>query len=138
MQMTRPLRVIKPPRTIPHDYTPPARFERPVVQKLRSICLALPETTEKSSWGHPNFRAGKRTFAAFEIIGGRPSIAFRLPPAEVVALLRRKQFFATPYGRNLWVSLRVDGAVDWRLVEALLRRSYRTVAIKRMIDALER
>ena len=102
------------------------------------MCLALPEATEKSSWGHPNFRAGKRTFAAFEIIQGRPSIAFRLPPAEVAALLRRKRFFATPYGRNLWVSLRVDGDVDWRLVDVLLRRSYRTVAIKRMIAALER
>jgi len=107
------------------------------VQKLRSMCLALPETTEKSSWGHPNFRAGRRTFAAFEIFGGQPSIAFRLPPAEVASLLRRKRFFATPYGRNLWVSLRVDRAVDWRLVDTLLRRSYRTVAIKRMIDALD-
>jgi predicted DNA-binding protein (MmcQ/YjbR family) len=138
VHVTRQLRVIKPPRKSPHDYTPAARFERPVERKLRAICLALPETTEKTSWGHPNFRAGKRTFAAFEIFGGRPSIAFRLPPAEVTALLRRKRFFATPYGRNLWVSLRVDGAVDWRLVDALLRRSYRTVAIKRMVIALDK
>ena len=101
------------------------------------MCLALPETTERSSWGHPNFRAGKRTFAAFEIIAGRPSIAFRLPPADVARLLRRKQFFATPYGRDLWVSLWVDGPIDWRAVRALLRSSYRTVALKRMIQALE-
>ena len=109
-----------------------------MVQKLRSICLAFPETTEKTSWGHPNFRAGKRTFAAFEIVGGRPSIAFRLPPADVARLLRRKQFFATPYGRNLWVSVWADGRMNWRAVTLLLRRSYRTVALKRMIDALER
>jgi predicted DNA-binding protein (MmcQ/YjbR family) len=138
MHVARQLRVINPPRQSPDDYTPAARFERPVVQKLRAICLAFPETTEKMSWGHPNFRAGTRSFAAFEIFGGRPSIAFRLPPAEVAALLRRKRFFATPYGRNLWVSLRVDGAVDWRLVDSLLRRSYRTVALKRMLDALAR
>jgi predicted DNA-binding protein (MmcQ/YjbR family) len=136
--MTRQLRAIKRPSRIPDDYTPAARFERPVVQKLRSICLGFPETSEKASWGHPNFRAGKRTFAAFEIIGGRPSIAFRLPPADVARLLRRKQFFATPYGRNLWVSLRADGALDWRFVESLLRDSYKTVALKRMIDALDR
>ena len=109
-----------------------------MVQALRSICLGLPETSEKASWGHPNFRAGKRTFAAFEILGGRPSIAFRLPPADVARLLRRKQFFATPYGRNLWVSLWADRTVDWRMVDELLRRSYRTVAIKRMIAALDR
>jgi predicted DNA-binding protein (MmcQ/YjbR family) len=125
--MNRQVRAIKRPSRIPPDYTPAARFERPVVQKLRSICLGFPETSEKASWGHPNFRAGKRTFAAFEVIGGRPSIAFRLPPADVARLLRRKQFFATPYGRNLWVSLWADGRIDWRAVTSLLRRSYRTV-----------
>jgi predicted DNA-binding protein (MmcQ/YjbR family) len=136
--VTRQLGIIKPPRKIPDDYTLPARFERPVVQKLRSICLGLPETSEKTSWGHPNFRAGTRTFAAFEIIGGRPSIAFRLPPADVARLLRRTQFFATPYGRNLWISLWADRPIDWRAVASLLRSSYRTVAIKRMINALDR
>ena len=75
-----------------------ARLTRPVVNRLRSLCLSFPETTERSSWGHPNFRAGKRTFATFEIVGGRPSIAFRLPSVNVDLLLRRKQFFVTPYG----------------------------------------
>ena len=108
-----------------------------MVRKLRSICLAFPETTEKTSWGHPNFRAGSRTFAAFEIVDGRPSIAFRLPAADVARLLRRKLFFATPYGRNLWASIWADGALDWRFIDALLRQSYRTVALKRMIKALD-
>jgi predicted DNA-binding protein (MmcQ/YjbR family) len=112
-------------------------FDRPVVRKLRSICLAFPETTEKASWGHPNFRAGKRTFAAFEIVGGRPSIAFRLPPSEIASLLRRKPFFATPYGRNLWASVWADRTLDWKVVDSLLRKSYRTVALKRMIKALD-
>jgi predicted DNA-binding protein (MmcQ/YjbR family) len=111
---------------------------RALVQRLRGLCLALPETSERSSWGHPNFRAGKKTFAAFEVIRGRPSIAFRLPPEEVEPLLLRKAFFATPYGRGLWVSLWVDGKIDWKLVERLLRRSYRLVALKRMVTALER
>ena len=35
---------------------------RPVVTKLRALCLAFPETSEVSFWGHPNFRAGRRTF----------------------------------------------------------------------------
>jgi predicted DNA-binding protein (MmcQ/YjbR family) len=98
--------------------------------RLRSICLALPETSEKPSWGHPNFRAGKKTFVAFERVKGRPSIAFRLPPAEVERLLQRKQFFATPYGRGLWASLWADGRMDWRAVQRLVERSYRVVAMK--------
>ena len=109
-----------------------------VLQRLREVCLSLPETSEKASWGHPNFRAGKRTFAAWEIIKGRPSIAFRLEPTDVDLLLRRKQFFVTPYGRGQWVSVWADTPLNWRFVGELLRRSYRVVAIKRMISALER
>ena len=109
-----------------------------VLPNLRALCLSLPETRESSSWGHPNFRAGKRTFVAFERVDGHPSIAFRLDRAGVGRLLRRRAFFETPYGRGLWVSVWVDGSLDWRIVDDLVRRSYRTVALKRMLAALER
>jgi predicted DNA-binding protein (MmcQ/YjbR family) len=96
--------------------------------------------------GHPNFRAGRRTFVAFERVHGRPSIAFRLESAEVERLLRRpgrsgadgKPFFATPYGRGLWVSVWADGAIDWKAVASLVDRSYRVVALARMLKALDR
>jgi predicted DNA-binding protein (MmcQ/YjbR family) len=103
---------------------------------LRALCGSFPETSETSSWGHPNFRVGKRTFSAFERVGGRPSIAFRLSRTEVTRLARRKLFFATPYGRGLWVSVWADGPVDWVLVSDLLRRSYCSVAGKRLSAAL--
>lgn len=109
----------------------------PALRRLRQQCLSLPESSEQASWGHPNFRAGKKTFAAFEWIKGRPSIAFRLDPTDVDLLLHRKGFFATPYGRGQWVSLWADGRLNWRLVDDLLRRSYRVVALKRMITALK-
>jgi predicted DNA-binding protein (MmcQ/YjbR family) len=120
------------------DSQPGRTASRPVVERLRGLCLTLPETSERASWGHPNFRAGKKTFAAFEIIAGRPSIAFRLPPGDVEELLRGRNFFATPYGRGLWASLRVDEQIDWQLVDRLLRRSYRTVALKRMLAAMDK
>jgi predicted DNA-binding protein (MmcQ/YjbR family) len=108
-----------------------------VLQRVRARCLALPESSEAGSWGHPNFRAGKKTFAAFEWIKERPSIAFRLNPTDVDLLLRRKGFFATPYGQGRWVSVWADGALNWRLVGHLLEQSYRLVALKRMIAALD-
>ena len=107
------------------------------LEKLRAMCLAFPEASENSSWGHPNFRAGKRTFATFERVNRRPSIAFRLDPDDVERLLRRTQFFSTPYGRGQWVSVWADTALDWRVVDDLLQRSYRVVALQRMITALE-
>ena len=73
-----------------------------------------------------------------EIIRGRPSIAFRLDAPEIRTLLRKKNFFATRYGQGRWVSVWVDGRVDWPLVASLLDRSYRTVATKRMIMVLDR
>ena len=108
------------------------------LKKLRTLCLALPETSEKASWGHPNFRAGKKVFVAFERVKGRASIAFRLDPKEVDRLLTRKEFFVTPYGRGLWVSLWADGRVNWRAVNDLVQRSYRVVALKRMLTALDK
>ena len=107
-----------------------------VLRRLREYCLSLPETSEADSWGHPNFRAGRRTFATFEWIGRRPSIAIRLEAVDVDLLLQRKHFFVTPYGRGRWVSVWVDVPLNWRLVERLLRQSYRLVALNRMIAAL--
>jgi predicted DNA-binding protein (MmcQ/YjbR family) len=108
-----------------------------VLARLRTLCLALPETSEAGSWGHPNFRAGKRTFVTYEIVGARPSIAFRLEPDEVRDVLAMKGFFPTPYGKGAWVSLNATKRISWRLVGVLVERSYRVVAIKRMIDRLD-
>ncbi len=105
--------------------------------KLRALCLSLPETSERTSWNHPNFLAGKKTFVTFELIQGRPSIAFRLNHADVERLARDKQFFVTPYGRGQWISLWADLPFDWSLVGDLAAQSYRLVALKRMIAAME-
>jgi predicted DNA-binding protein (MmcQ/YjbR family) len=108
-----------------------------VLARLRATCLAFPETSETGSWGHPNFRAGKLTFVTYEIVDSKPSIAFRLEPDEVSEFLVMKGFFPTPYGRGAWVSLDATRRVSWRLVEALIEKSYRGVALKRMIDRLD-
>ena len=110
-------------------------FERPVYARARRLCLALPETSEKLSWGHPNFQAGQKTFCTFEMIKGRPSIAFRLQPADLARWDGKKGFFAPPYGRGLWVSAWVDGPVNWKAVERLVEEGYRCVALKRMLHA---
>jgi predicted DNA-binding protein (MmcQ/YjbR family) len=113
-------------------------FERPAFRRLRRVCLALPEATETSSWGHPNFRAGKRTFCAFELFAGRPSIAFRVTPAEAKQLRRKRHFFLTPYGRGVWVSRWLDVDSDPESLASLIDRSYRQVApgkLLRMLDS---
>jgi hypothetical protein len=69
-----------------------------------------------------DYRASVRGFAS---TGGRRSS------------LHRQNFFETPYGRRQWVSVWADRRVSWQPVERLLLRSYRLVALKRMIASLD-
>lgn len=112
--------------------------EEQSLDRLRRFCLSLPETTEKDSWGHPSFRAGRRTFAAFEWIKGRPSIAIFLDSDEAGAfLLHNRNFFSTPYGKGKWISIWADADLDWTMIEEFIERAYRKVALKRMISSLD-
>ena len=107
-----------------------------LLRRVRERCLALPETRETRSFGHPNFLAGAKTFVAFERIAGRPSIAFRQPPGELDSWCSTPGFFATPYGRGVWVSLWADRRIAWPTIARLVEGAYREVALKRMIAAL--
>lgn len=112
-------------------------FNRPVFARTRKLCLTLPGTVEETAWGHPTFRAGRKTFCAFEIIKGRPSIAFRLAPPHVDRVLTRRDAFATPYGRHQWASLWVDGDVDGKVIQSLVELGYRCVATTRLLAVLD-
>ncbi|MGH7152142.1 MAG: hypothetical protein ACREIU_15660, partial [Planctomycetota bacterium] len=54
------------------------------------------------------------------------------------ALLADPRFYVSPYiGAHGWLSMRVTGPVDWKLVSNLVLSSYRQVALKRMLEALD-
>lgn len=82
------------------------------------------------------FKAGGKMFCTFEVMKGRPSIAFRLDGKAAAEALKDVRCFASPYGRGLWVSVWVDGTVDWKQIAAFVDQSYRTVATKRQLAAL--
>jgi predicted DNA-binding protein (MmcQ/YjbR family) len=92
--------------------------------RVRTLCLSLPDTTETDSWGHPNFRTGKKAFVTLETHRGRPSVAIRLVADQVKDLCADGVFFPTPYGKGLWASIYVDRRYSWRLVESLINQSY--------------
>ncbi|HUK36025.1 MAG TPA: MmcQ/YjbR family DNA-binding protein [Vicinamibacterales bacterium] len=101
------------------------RFERPVYARLRRLCLSFPDTDEAVAWGHPNFRVVGRTFCTFEILRGRPTVAMKASPADVKRLSQSDDFVVTPYGRSMFVSQWLDGAINWRRLETLVKRSYK-------------
>ena len=79
------------------------------------------------------FKAAGKMFCTFEVMKGRPSIAFRLDGKAAAEALKDVRCFASPYGRGLWVSVWVDEAVDWELIGAFVDQSYQTVAPKRSL-----
>jgi predicted DNA-binding protein (MmcQ/YjbR family) len=108
------------------------------LERLRGICLPLPEVGEASTFGHPTFRAGRKSFAVLEPWQGELTLALRVGYDRQAELLEDDRFFETPYCGHLgWVSLRLDPRTDWHEVGDMVHQAYRTVALKRMLRALD-
>jgi hypothetical protein len=121
----------------------PARIgsvvSRNPLQRLRSLCLALPEAAEKEAWGHPTFRVRDKIFATFSMPeegeDGRVSMCCKAPPGaqEILVGSDPERFFVPAYvGHRGWVGVRLDVATDWDLVADLVEESYRLTAPKRL------
>ncbi len=109
------------------------------LERLRAICLALPEAAEKETWDLPTFRVRDKIFA-MAIIGERPlSLWCKAPPGSQTVLVGAdpRRFFVPPYvGHKGWVGMRLGTGVDWHEVDGLVRRSYRMAAPKRLAALL--
>ena len=109
-----------------------------ILSRLRKLCLSLPEAAEVEAWGHPTFRAGKKIFASFGFHEDRPCTSVKADSFMQQMLLDDERFFYPPYvGQHGWVGIWLDKNVDWSFVEELIIKSYRLVALKRMVKALD-
>jgi hypothetical protein len=72
---------------------------RPPIDRLRAICLALPEAVEKETWGDPTFRVRERIFAMEKRGDGRISLWCKAPPGSQMVLVGAdpERFFVPPY-----------------------------------------
>lgn len=112
--------------------------ESQILERLRAICLDLPEVHETTKWGHPTFEAGKKMFAVLDKYEDRGCIAFRVAQDRLAEVLSDERFFAAPYAaRHGWVCMYADGQLNWREIKELVIGSYRQVALKRMLAALD-
>jgi len=112
-----------------------ARRPRPTaVDRLRAICLALPDTTEKVAWGEPTWRVRGKLFAQLDDHHhGADHLAVWLPAPlgeqEAMVLTDPERFFRPPYvGQRGWVGVRIDRRPDWSVVAQLVRQAYGLVA----------
>jgi hypothetical protein len=114
------------------------------LEKLRSLCLALPETTERLSHGEPTwFVRGKKTFVMYANHHHDDRLAFwcAAPDGAQEALITAdpERFFRPPYvGHRGWLGVRLDVTpVDWDEIAELVTAAYRGVAPKRLAAELE-
>jgi predicted DNA-binding protein (MmcQ/YjbR family) len=119
----------------------------PGLSELRELCLAFPGAEEHVSHGRPTFRAGK----IFAVFGGseklRPgehrmvpsALIFKADEAELPALDEDERFFVPAYyGPSGWRALDLaEPHTDWTEVAELVDASYRLVAPRRDVAALD-
>jgi hypothetical protein len=117
----------------------PKQRER-VLERLRGICLGLPEVEERLSHGAPTFFVrGKRPFvmvltnhhgdgrfAIWCAAGG--GVQSMLVDADA------ERFFVPPYvGHRGWLGVRLDRALDWDEVAGIVEDAYVEIAPARLV-----
>ncbi len=110
-------------------------------ERFKAICLSFPETTETFPWGSPHFRVGEKIFAGY---GGEEdsevnTIGSKLDK-EVARALVEEESRASPakyVGKHGWISFELRGRLSWRRIEAWVEESYRLIAPKRLVKALD-
>ena len=121
-----------------------AMTTKQVLARLRQICLALPETTERLSHGAPTFFVrDKKTFVMFldhHHDDGRLAIWCHAPPGVQGDLVDEEpeRFFVPPYvGPRGWVGVRLDVNLDWDEITGIVTDAYRMVAPKKLLAELD-
>jgi len=99
-----------------------------VVERLRRICLELPEIHEEVTWGTDvNFRVRSKIFC----FPGETSMTVKVPRDALIGLLDDPRFKLAAYvGRFGWLTMQFVEPIDWAEVEGLVRGSYRLIAPK--------
>lgn len=107
--------------------------EAEILKKLRKVCLALPDSEETVTFGHPTFRVRRgKIFAVLETYKGELGICVNVGKLMQGIFLDDPRFFRTPYvGKHGWITLRVYAArLNWMEISELVRGSYLLVRPK--------
>ncbi len=116
----------------------------PPLERVRAICLALPEAHEVEAWGAPTFRVKNKIFAMYSDpsdvthSGGRPGLWLKAAPGNQEAMIAAEptRYFKPPYvGPSGWVGVWLDQRPRWREITELVDDSWTLVAPKRLRDA---
>jgi hypothetical protein len=109
------------------------------LERVRRICLALPETTERLSHGEPTFFVHKKVFVMFannHHNDGRVAVWLPVPSGTQSALIETdpKTYFKPPYvGTRGWIGIELDRISDEDLIFHI-ETAWELVAPKRLLS----
>ncbi len=119
----------------------PVERER-TLERLREICLVLPETSERPSHGAPTFFVrGKRAFLMVLTNhhgDGRFAIWCAAPEGVQGMFIDAdpEKFFVPPYvGHRGWLGVRLDRGLDWEELAGIAEDAYAEVAPAKLVEA---
>ncbi len=124
-----------------------ARAAEKLFARLRKICLALPESSERLAHGEATFFVGAKGGKGGKVFvmcsndhHGDGRIAFTCPaePGAQAVLIEAdpRRFYRPPYvGPSGWIGVRLDVDPDWDEIAEMVEESWRRVAPKRVVAA---
>lgn len=124
-----------------------------LLDRVRSICLALPEVYEETAWIGVRWRVRKRTIAhllsvderetsvlkgAFDVDGEVVAVTFRVPGEELLALRETGYPFAyAGWGRDV-MAMHVTEQTDFDELAELITESFCLLAPAKLVARVER
>lgn len=112
------------------------------LQRVRRICVALPETIERLSHGEPTFFVRKKVFAMCSFNhhnDGHIAVVVPAPPGIQAMLIEGapEKFYKPPYvGGAGWIGIELDRVSDDELAFHI-REAWRLIAPKKLQTVVE-
>lgn len=116
-----------------------------VLERLREVCLGLPETSERLSHGAPTFFVRQKR--AFVMVmtdfhgDGRFALWCAAPEGMQKMLVEAdpERFFVPPYvGHRGWLGVRLDRGLHWDEVAGIAEDAYAEVAPAKLVAEARR
>ena len=120
---------------------PTIRERRAALGRIRRLCLALPETSERPSHGAPSFFVREKKCFLMLLDDHHGDGIFGIwcaaPPGNQELLVQADpaRFFRPPYvGHRGWLGVRLNDGADWDELAGIVEDAFATVAPKRLLE----
>ena len=112
------------------------------LEKLRSLCLALPGVTERLSHSEPAWFADKKLFVTLSNHHHDDRVGFwcacEAPERDALVASDPERYFVPPYVVHRgWLGAWMDVPVDWEELGEIVTEGFRLVAPRRLVAELE-